>query len=161
VPLLHNASAPRVVTVASIMGCIGEPQADWKQALLSNHTTRAIVDYSNSKLANALFARALAVRYPNITSVAVNPGFTWTSLLGNHYIVKPVLTFLGTFVIKSVREGAMTTFIAATEDGVVSGGYYSGCALCLTVSVLRVCPHLSSRRLSTAPHLAGHRAAGR
>lgn len=39
--------------------------------------------YGQSKLANLLYARAFAQRYPSITSVAVHPGVSYTGLVDN------------------------------------------------------------------------------
>ncbi|KAL6721879.1 hypothetical protein ACLMJK_000984 [Lecanora helva] len=93
----------------------------------------AWVRYGYSKLANILFTKALAKRYPTITSVAVHPGVIATDLYNpnakSNFFVGMGIRFLGG-LRGSVEVGARNQLWAATapagEKGeVVSGGYYT------------------------------------
>lgn len=90
--------------------------------------------YGHSKLANLMYARELAERYPSITSVAVHPGIIKTDLFGPHQqsstIMKYGVTIFGSFM-KTVETGARNQLWAATteKDNLVNGAYYTpvGC----------------------------------
>lgn len=87
--------------------------------------------YGSSKLANVLYTRALAQRYPDILSVSINPGRVDTNLGSNLredggllYRFSQVMDFL----VKplSVQAGALNQIWAATwkRSEVVNGAYY-------------------------------------
>ncbi len=84
--------------------------------------------YGQSKLANILFAKALATRYDKILSVAVHPGVVDTNLantwLGNFAWLNRLL---GSLFLKTVQEGAKNQLWAATAEraGIESGRYYT------------------------------------
>ncbi|KAF2663552.1 short-chain dehydrogenase/reductase, partial [Microthyrium microscopicum] len=87
--------------------------------------------YSRSKLANVLFAKQLATRYPQITSVSLHPGVIKTDLftpvmMSNRALGMLSSTF-GFLVYKTVEEGAKNSLWAATvpKDKLVNGGYYN------------------------------------
>ncbi|KAI9697452.1 MAG: hypothetical protein M1836_004730 [Candelina mexicana] len=86
--------------------------------------------YGNSKLANILFTKELARRYPSITSVAVHPGLIKTDLYGpsneNSLILRYGLMVLGGLVMQDVPQGTRNQLWAATskDKDIVSGGYY-------------------------------------
>jgi NAD(P)-dependent dehydrogenase (short-subunit alcohol dehydrogenase family) len=87
--------------------------------------------YGHSKLANVLFAKELARRYPSIKSVSIHPGRVQTNLL-NHFFEN--LTFTSAFQKTydffdsvSVEKGVYNQLWAAVgdKDRVKSGEYYS------------------------------------
>jgi len=87
--------------------------------------------YGHSKLANVLFTKELAKRYPNIKSVAIHPGRVQTNLL-NHFYENLTLTsaFQKTydfFDSVSVEKGVYNQPWAAVgdKDKVKSGEYYA------------------------------------
>ena len=83
--------------------------------------------YGQSKLANVLFTRGLARRYPAIRSIALHPGAVDTGLsLGfqaSHpwlaTLLRPVTVFL-----KTPQQGALTQLFAATSPEAKNGHYY-------------------------------------
>ncbi|KAJ5811244.1 Short-chain dehydrogenase/reductase SDR [Penicillium robsamsonii] len=83
--------------------------------------------YGQSKLANLLYARELAKRFPAITSVSVHPGVARTSLV-NDLSLKDRMIVYGTtwWVIIKAHEGAFNQTWAATVDKaqIRNGGYY-------------------------------------
>ena len=85
--------------------------------------------YGYSKLANILFTRILAEKYPGITSVAIHPGVIKTDLYlpnqQSNYIMKIGLAIAGS-LRGTVATGALNQLWAATaEKGEVeSGAYY-------------------------------------
>lgn len=137
------ASAPsRVVIVSSRASEHGDLSAleddlDWAAGLPGSWLANARA-YCDSKLANALHARALATRLrgTRVTVAAVHPGAVRTQLfrdvplLGAYAdtLLAPVTHAL----MKSAWQGAQTTLYAALDDAVVpanSGGYYSDARL--------------------------------
>jgi NAD(P)-dependent dehydrogenase (short-subunit alcohol dehydrogenase family) len=92
---------------------------------------RTYTRYGQSKLANLLFTRSLALKYPTITSVAIHPGRVRTNLLTNFFSRGGVMSlFLAGYdflVIMPVEKGAMNQLWAATgeKEVVKTGTYYA------------------------------------
>lgn len=95
-----------------------------------------MVRYGASKLANVLFARSLAAKYPEITTTSHHPGVVWTSIWGKAsgfnsallWLVKPAVRLLGTTADQGA-ELALWTAFAAVGSGkgeVGNGSYYEG-----------------------------------
>lgn len=88
--------------------------------------------YGQSKMANLLFARALARRFAGTgkTANAVHPGVIQTNL-GRHMnpLMNWVFGMFGPVFLKSVPQGAATEVFAATHPSVagVSGAYFADC----------------------------------
>lgn len=83
-------------------------------------------NYGQSKLANLLFARALAKRLPEgQVACAVHPGVISTNL-GRHLggFVSGLLGVLSPLVLKSIPEGAATQVWAAVADPALIHGQY-------------------------------------
>jgi NAD(P)-dependent dehydrogenase (short-subunit alcohol dehydrogenase family) len=103
-----------------------------QQALEQQSTYRR---YGASKLANVLFARSLAVEYPQITSVSLHPGVILTDLFnsirGNVFLKVGLWIYgiVGKFLpghFPSPEGGALNTTWCATVDkaGLENGAYY-------------------------------------
>lgn len=136
-PLLQKTAAEpgsdvRIVNLSS-MGHIGAPSgglvlADDKTDMRNFSTwTR----YGQSKLANVLFTKGLAKRYPEIKSVAIHPGGVNTGLSAplekSMGFVGSVIGPLAKLVVDSVEKGALGQLWAATakgETGPDSGSFY-------------------------------------
>ncbi|OQV02161.1 hypothetical protein CLAIMM_07401 [Cladophialophora immunda] len=83
--------------------------------------------YGQSKLANLLYARALAKRYPNITSVAIHPGYIKTDLFaGVSFLTALPVRLMAAGHWTSVEEGPYNQTWAATtaKQGLEDGAYY-------------------------------------
>lgn len=89
----------------------------------------AWIRYAYSKLANVLFARELAKRYPEITSVAVHPGIVSTDLFDasqkTNFLIKVCLAVAGSFR-STPEQGALNQLWAASVAKVdlTNGAYY-------------------------------------
>lgn len=94
----------------------------------STSTGATLLRYGQSKLANILFAKELARRYPVITAVAVHPGLVHTGLTAtfqkNHMLARIVAPLLGSIIGVGVEQGVLNQLWAATGTGVESGAYY-------------------------------------
>jgi len=83
--------------------------------------------YGQSKLANLLYATELAERYPNITSVAVHPGFIKTDIHKNNtWIDAQIINLVGRGNWLDEEKGAYTQTWAATvtKGELENGAYY-------------------------------------
>lgn len=83
--------------------------------------------YGQSKLANILFARELAVRYPQLRVAAVHPGAVQTGLTRSMTGVPMVLRWVDRFAsrwYKRVDEGVKNQLWAATAKDYISGAYF-------------------------------------
>ena len=88
--------------------------------------------YGQSKLANILFARALARRLSGTdkTANAVHPGVIATNLARHlNPVVRVLMPVAAAVAMKSVAEGAATQCYVAVHPGVegVSGEYFADC----------------------------------
>jgi NAD(P)-dependent dehydrogenase (short-subunit alcohol dehydrogenase family) len=146
--LLETAKEPgadvRIINISSI-GHLAAPSGGiiFDQKLLEKHYTWR--RYGQAKLANILFTRELASRYPQITSVALHPGVILTdlyaSLQGNAFlnfwlaVYGRLFRFLpGHF--KDTAGGALTQTWAATiqKEKLQNGGLYGPVGIPMTGS---------------------------
>jgi retinol dehydrogenase-12 len=94
---------------------------------LKSPDMEATAAYSMSKLANLLFAKQMAKKYPQLTVTAINPGEVKTDLFnpnGAGWKLWALSTFLVPFLAGSVEDGAKNQLWAATANGVKSGELY-------------------------------------
>ena len=117
-PLLKKSADPRVVTVSSIVHTSG--RIDFIN-LNSEQRFNGYHAYCNSKLANALFAVALAMREPWLTSNYLHPGVINTKLLHAAFDMTG----------SSVNSGATTSVYLAIspEAKGISGKYFDHCKI--------------------------------
>lgn len=127
-PQLLAAPAPRVVTVASLAHRNGKIDFD---DLQSERAYKPFAAYSESKLANVLFAKELdrraRVAHSKLLSLAVHPGISMTNILvngpGTKNLQAIVLRILAPIIIQSDASGALPTLYAATSPDAKSGQY--------------------------------------
>ncbi|KAF5968002.1 alcohol dehydrogenase Bli-4 [Fusarium bulbicola] len=94
------------------------------QALQMGTITR----YGQSKLANALFAKELARRYPQLTTASLQPGLVTTNLANtmsdSSWIMRLAWKAATLFIGVDVPTGTLNQLWASTSKAVVSGTYY-------------------------------------
>ncbi|KAK4684595.1 hypothetical protein P7C73_g5578, partial [Tremellales sp. Uapishka_1] len=135
VPALQNAPAPRILSLTSL-GCGFAPRGGIDFASLKTDASgwfgAGWWRYGQSKLANILYARALASHYPTITSVSVHPGTVATELVSKHigfwnrlFVNVSNRIAMGYYPLPP-HMGAYNTLWCATVDrgDLVSGGFY-------------------------------------
>ncbi|KAI4283793.1 MAG: hypothetical protein L6R38_001909 [Xanthoria sp. 2 TBL-2021] len=92
--------------------------------------------YGQSKLANILFTKELASRYPSITSVAIHPGVILTDLFApnqqSNMLVKYGVKLIGPLFMADVATGAWNQLwgAAGKKSEVMSGNYYTPVGAC-------------------------------
>ena len=129
--LLATAQQPgsdvRIINLTSEAHRMG-PSGGIKLEDLNQQNTWA--RYGQSKLANILFTRELAERYPSITSVAVHPGIIKTDLYApnqnSSILMRYGLTIFSPLMTK-LKSGAYNQLWAATtkKAELTNGAYYT------------------------------------
>src|SRR3954453_18617562 len=127
---LEAADAPRVVTAASNMHKMGKiPWSD----LQSERKYRPYGAYSNSKLANLMFAfelqRRASAAGSKLLSAAAHPGWAATDLYtqgaqaGEATLMEKLMALPTRYKAQSSFDGALPTMFAATAPDVPPGAY--------------------------------------
>jgi len=132
--LLRTAALPgadvRVVVLSSVSHRTFAPKGgiDFGSLKTTGGAYGPLALYGQSKLANILFVKGMARRYPQIKSVAVHPGTVASDIWGKaegvnailRWVVKPIVWL----VASTCADGAKTQLWASTAGGVQSGAYY-------------------------------------
>ena len=127
-PLLQAAPSPRVVVLSSDMQSQA-PSSGIEFATLNTTQEKmsTVQRYGQSKLANILFARALAQQYPNLTVASVHPGVfrtnLQTSMKENSTLIRIAAKVAGG-LMPDASKGTRNQLWAATAQEVKSGEYY-------------------------------------
>ncbi|RAS63038.1 protochlorophyllide reductase [Lentzea atacamensis] len=126
-PALKQRAGARVVTVSSLMHQYGHMDFDDPNWERRSYSLRG--SYSQSKLANILFARELDRRSPDVTSIAAHPGMTATELTNNmadahKSLVMRIGGKISHLFSQSVEMGALPQLYAATSPEARGGQYY-------------------------------------
>ncbi|KAH7128909.1 hypothetical protein EDB81DRAFT_906614 [Dactylonectria macrodidyma] len=124
-----TSTKPRVVSVASM----GYKYCDPPQIALDSLKTidapiEGLQRYTQSKLANILYARMFAARHPDITTVSINPGEVDTLLFKREPAddgVKNLQAQVAPGLVGPVEEGAKNHLWAGTNEKVKSGEFYN------------------------------------
>ena len=125
---LKSSAPARVIVVASE----AHRRARLDFADLMNRSVSGLMPaYARSKLANVLFARALAARLAGsgVTVNALHPGVVYSNLFHRNRALRMLLGTLGRPFMRSPEEGARTSVYLATapELSGQSGGCYRDC----------------------------------
>ncbi|KAK8055803.1 short-chain dehydrogenase/reductase [Apiospora rasikravindrae] len=133
---LEDKPDVRVVVMSSEGHKFALPKTGIDLALLKTETMNVSTArrYGVSKLANALFARELARRFPQITAAAVHPGFVTTNLghsMADSWMRPAVQAKIMGFLayvppFQTPDRGSRNQIWASVSKDVVSGEYYSG-----------------------------------
>lgn len=124
-PLLHAATAPRVVNTSSGAHRMGRMRWDDLQWEKRYQRWQA---YGQSKLANLLFTRELDARArangSAILAAAAHPGWAATNLQSGEGIVKRLSSVGNRFLAQSDAMGALPQLYAATMPDVGGNEYF-------------------------------------
>ncbi|KAH8780124.1 hypothetical protein F5883DRAFT_541288 [Diaporthe sp. PMI_573] len=87
-----------------------------------------VTRYGQSKLANVLYAKELARRYPQLTTASLQPGLVTTNLANtmsdNSWIMRIAWKITTAFIGVDVPTGTLNQLWSSTSKDVVSGTYY-------------------------------------
>lgn len=118
---LQQAPGPRVINVSSIAYLQGQVDFDNLRGEKGAARYNGLKAYAQSKLANVLFTRELARRYPQLGAYALHPGPVRTRIGNKH---STWYTSLGWQLLKvfmtSAEKGAKTSVYLATTPGLES-----------------------------------------
>lgn len=127
--LIKRSNPARIVTVSSVAHTWSGINLDDINSEKSYDKRRA---YSQSKLANVLFSRALAGRLEGsgVTTYSLHPGVVQTDLWRHMNKFQQAAIKMVRSFTKTTVEGAQTTIYCAVEPALEkeSGEYYSDCA---------------------------------
>jgi NAD(P)-dependent dehydrogenase (short-subunit alcohol dehydrogenase family) len=88
----------------------------------------ALIRYGQSKLANILYSKELARRYPDITTVAIHPGTVRTGLTDtmrkSFLLAKVLAPIVFAFSAVGIEEGTLNQLWATVSTDIKSGAFY-------------------------------------
>lgn len=127
---LQKSPAPRIVNVSSGAHYNGKINTQFFRGEIGEEKYKGMPAYQQSKLANVLFTKELARRYPNICSHALHPGVVSTEIAQ-----KETNWFFSTIwrvfrpIMLSAEKGAKTSIYVASSPDVlkVNGRYFDKC----------------------------------
>lgn len=128
--LLENQNQEcRVITLSSSTYSLAKKGFDFDDMFCdSSRTYTLFSQYAQTKLANILFAKELAKRYPNVQSWAVHPGLVRTDVVRNMpwYLYYPNIIFAVAIAAlqKQPKQGAYTSVWCAASDSPPKNGTY-------------------------------------
>ena len=127
IDLLEKASEPRIINVSSGAHNGAKINFNTFKGEVGAEKYKGMAAYGQSKLANILFTKELARRYPHICSHALHPGVVSTEIAGknnNKRIWGILWTVFSPFML-NVSKGAKTSIHLATSPEVLqSNGKY-------------------------------------
>lgn len=123
IPLLEKAASPRIVTLSSLVARF-KNAGIYYQDLNFEAAYNSMTAYSQSKLANIMFAKELHQRLlksdSKIISIAAHPGYTATNLQRHMGILGRIMNAT---MAQKLSMGALPTLMAATDPGLTGGEY--------------------------------------
>jgi NAD(P)-dependent dehydrogenase (short-subunit alcohol dehydrogenase family) len=146
IPLLKAAPAGRIVNLASVAHYHGKLDFESLTGDGGPENYNGLEAYARSKLANVLFTRELARRYPEIESNCLHPGVIRTRIAnkGTRWFFSLLWSFYKPFM-RSTRCGARTPLYLALSPEVrgVTGRYFDERQCCRKPSELARDPELA------------------
>ncbi|KAK0707259.1 hypothetical protein B0H67DRAFT_602654 [Lasiosphaeris hirsuta] len=136
-PLLQKSPDPRIVMVSSTAwrgapsGGIQFPKLKSPQDMPMGRWLR----YGQSKLANMLYARELAKRFPGVLSFSITPGVVNTALVSESSPFTKAIVYL-TSRVQTVEEGTHNLLwaITAPKETIKPGAFYEPVGLLSTLA---------------------------
>ncbi len=111
--LVENAAEGRIINLASLAHNAGKVERFFKKNYPSHTKWSA---YGDGKLANVLFAKALAQRLKKATAYSLHPGVVSTNFGSNFTGILGFLVKIARVFFISPEKGAETTIYLATAD---------------------------------------------
>jgi|AntRauTorckE5430_2_1112549.scaffolds.fasta_scaffold11266_2 NAD(P)-dependent dehydrogenase (short-subunit alcohol dehydrogenase family) len=118
------ANAPRIVNVSSAIHYSGVLDFDTFDQPITDYSSMKF--YAQSKLANVLFTKGLAKRYPKILVNALHPGVVGTSF-GNgdmKWYFKGIWTIMKPFLLTAEKGAKTSIYLASSPLVDISGKYF-------------------------------------
>jgi len=123
---LQKSAAPRIVNVSSGAHYNGKINMQYFRGEMGAEKYKGMPAYQQSKLANVLFTKELARRYPNICSHALHPGVVSTEIAqkaGSWFLATLWRVFRP--LMLTAEKGAKTSvYVASSPDVLTVNGRY-------------------------------------
>lgn len=118
------SAAPRVVNVSSAIHYQGKFNFETLRTAPEKYS--GMDYYAQSKLANILFTKGLAKRYPKIITNALHPGVVGTGFGAGDvaWYFKGIWNLMKPFLINPAKGAATSIYLASSEEVKVSGKYF-------------------------------------
>lgn len=115
---LRQAPGPRIINVSSVAYLRGQIDFGNLRGEKGPASYKGMKAYSQSKLANVLFTRELARRYPEIGCFALHPGPVRTSIGNKHanWYTSLGWRLLKVFMVSTERGAKTPVFLATSPD---------------------------------------------
>lgn len=114
-PLIEKSSYPKIINVSSVAHLHGKIEFD---SIKEGKTPYSGLEaYAQSKLANVLFTRGLARKYPDIASHCLHPGVVKTAFGNKHskWYLSLFWHFWKMFMLSSQQGAATSIHLASSE----------------------------------------------
>lgn len=124
-PQLQKSDHPKIINVSSAAYLQGKMDFDSLQDKPASYN--GLLAYARSKLANVLFTRELARRYPELNSYALHPGAVGTGFAekDSRWIVRTIWKIARLFFLISPEKGAQTSvYLARTYPVPATNGSF-------------------------------------
>lgn len=159
-PLLSDARDGRIVNLASVAHFHGEIDFENLRGESGTEAYNGLGAYAQSKLANVLFTRELARRYPDVESNCLHPGVVRTRIANkrSRWYFSLLWTFYKPFM-RTTRCGAGTSLYLALSPEIrgVSGRYFDERQCCRKPSDAARDPGLAHRLWVESENMSGIR----
>lgn len=156
-PSLVAAPEGRIVNLASVAHFHGQMDFDSLRGESGADDYNGLQAYAQSKLANVLFTRELARRYPEVESNCLHPGVVRTRIANkrSRWYFSLLWTFYKPFM-RPTRCGARTPLYLALSPEIrnVSGRYFDERQCCRKPSEAARDPELAGRLWSVSEQMA-------
>ena len=126
-PLLQNSPEARIINVSSKAHYNGRIRFDSFRGELGPEKYNGMAAYAQSKLANILFTKELARRYPGITSHSLHPGVVGTSIAeknDNKLLWRWGWKLFSPFMLTPAKGARTSVFLASHPKALESNGQY-------------------------------------
>ena len=128
IDLLEQSTAPRIINVSSKAHYRAKVKFNTFRGELGAEKYSGMAAYGQSKLANILFTKELAKRYPKICSHSLHPGVVGTEIAGknNNKKLWSILWSVFSPFMLNTSKGAKTSVYLATSPEVlaINGKYF-------------------------------------
>lgn len=125
--LLKQSAEPRIINVSSKAHVRGKIRFDTFKGEIGAEKYSGMVAYGQSKLANILFTKELARRYPNICSHSLHPGVVGTEIAqknDNKPLWKIVWKLLSPIMLSPTKGAKTSVYLATSAEALKSNGQY-------------------------------------
>ena len=127
IDLLEKSKEPRIVNVSSKAHFSGKINYNTFKGEIGAAKYKGMLAYSQSKLANVLFTKELARRYPSICSHSLHPGVVGTEIAqknDNKTLWKVVWKLFSPVMLSPTKGAKTSVYLASSPNVLKTNGKY-------------------------------------